>query len=200
MTGTTTGQYEPLSETLPTPTPEQIATLDPDRDFEAAYTAGVTFTHRRQHILTVACPRPRCNARVGENCATPNGWLTDFHKDRADLAYGRTRPKRKPRLTDRQAEWLEWAAESDDHRLVGPGQQAAFRGDAAARATADAMLAAGLVHVVAEDEYGERTLELTDLGWSTYWTHRLVIRRSLDYLNHPVTCPCRATQPADNTT
>lgn len=196
-----TTQYEPGSEILPTPTAEQIATLDPDQDFEAAYTAGVTFTHRRLHILTVACPRPRCEARPGFHCRTPNGWGRDFHHERADAAYGRVRPKRKPRLTDRQAEWLECAAETPDHLLYAPDQYATLSGDAAARTTADAMEAADLIrHIRTEENGQERVFELTGDGWRTYWTHRLVIRRSLDHLNHlnhPPTCPCKTTRPKE---
>lgn len=71
------------------PTAEQVATLDPDHEFERAYAAGVTYTHRRLHILTVACPRPRCAAPAGVHCTTPNGWLANFHRERVDLAYGR---------------------------------------------------------------------------------------------------------------
>ncbi len=180
---------------MPVPTPEQIATLDPDTDFEAAYAAGVTYFHRRDHVLTIACPRPRCRGDVGYHCTTPNGWSAGLHKDRANLAYGRTKQaKPRPhRLTDRQAEWLELAAESDDHRLYAPGQYANFSGDAALRATADAMEKAGLIVQVGVDD-GERVFGLTDVGWSTYWTHRLVIRHGTPP-GHPASCPCVATAP-----
>lgn len=170
------------------PTAEAIATLDPDVDFEAAYAVGVTYTHRRTHILTFACPRPRCPARVGEHCTTPNGWSTNFHKERIDLAYGRTKPKPcKHRLTDSQAQRIEWAAEHGTYYAAG--QHAHFGGDAAERAVADALLAHGYVEEAAVDGYGERCLRLTAEGWRTYWHHRLVIRRLPDG-RHDTTCPC----------
>ncbi len=80
-----------MNTTTPTPTAEQIATLDPDADYATAYAAGVTYFHRRTHVLTVACPRPRCAGRVGVHCTTPNGWSAGLHPERADVAYGRTR-------------------------------------------------------------------------------------------------------------
>jgi hypothetical protein len=181
-----------------TPTPQQIATLDPCVDFDAAYAAGVTFTHRRKHIQSFACPRKRCPARAGESCTTPNGWLAagGAHKERADLAYGRTKPvkPRKHRLTDRQAQWLEGIAENESHRWHATDKYAQFSGDAADRATADAMERGGLIHQVGE-ERGERIFELTVEGWRLYWTHRLVIRRGTPP-GHPATCPCKATEPA----
>lgn len=183
-----------MTATVPIPTSEQIATLDPSVDFDAAYAAGVTFTHSGNHIRTFACPRKRCPARSGDSCRSPNGWgvAGGFHKERTDLAYGRTRPAkpRKHRLTDAQAQKLEVAAETDDHRLYAVGQYAQFGGDAADRQTADAMERGGLIHQVGENR-GDRIFELTDEGWRVYHTHRLIIRRALP--DHPATCPCRIT-------
>ncbi len=183
-----------MTTTMPVPTAEQIATLDPDTDFDAAFAAGVTYFHRRDHVLTVACPRPRCAGRVGVHCTTPNGWSAGLHKERADVAYGRTRKARPHRLTDRQAEWLELAAESDDHRLYAPGMYANFSGDAAQRQTADAMENAGLIAQVGTTRDDERMFELTDAGWRLYWMHRLVIRHGTPP-GHPDTCPCVTTAP-----
>lgn len=182
-----------MTTVVPQPTVEQIATIDPDTDFEAAYAAGVTFTHRRAHILTVACPRPRCRAGLGQHCITPNGWTANFHRERADLAYGRTKPARtrKHRLTDPQAVRIEVAAEYG--QFYAAGQYANFSGDAAERAVADALLRAELVEQVAEDAY-ERTLRLTAEGWRTYWHHKLVIRRLPDD-QHDSTCPCATEEP-----
>ncbi len=180
---------------MPVPTAEQIATLDPNTDFDAAYAAGVTFTHRRDRIQSFACPRPRCGARIGASCTTPNGWLAQFHRERVDLAYGIVRNARPRRLTDTQAQWIEAAAESDDHLLYAPDQYGTLRGDRARRQTADAMEAAGLIHQVGIGSDGcERVFALTDAGWSTYWTHRLVIRRGSPP-EHPDTCPCKTAAP-----
>lgn len=185
-----------MTTVAPTPTAEQIATLDPDHDFDAAYAAGVTYSHRRAHILTFVCPRPRCPARVGKDCLTPNGWLVagGFHKERCDLAYGRTKPAkaRRHRLTDAQAQRIEVAAETDGTITVA-GTYANYSGDAADRAAGDALLNAGLMEQVAVDDYGYRTLRLTDEGWRTYWHNRLVIRRLPDQ-QHNTTCPCATEQ------
>ncbi len=175
----------------PEPTPEQIATVDPYRDPLAADAAGVTYVHAGAHIRTVACPRPRCPAGVGEDCRTPNGYVTGYHPERRDRAYGRpAAPKRKPRLTDAQAQRIEIAAVHGQFHAAG--QYANYSGDAAERAVADALLRAGLVEVTATDVYGERTLKLTPEGWRTYWHHRLVIRRHPDE-QHDTLCPCAAT-------
>lgn len=187
-----------MTQTTTTPTPEQIATIDPLVDLDAADAAGVTLDHRRAHVLTFDCDEPRCSGRAGQYCTTPNGWLAKggLHASRVDKAYGRTKPAktRAHRLTDPQAEWLEHAAESDAHRLYAPDQYANLRGDAARRAKADAMERAGLIHqVAAADDGAERVFELTDTGWAAYWTHRLVIRRGTP--NHPATCPCKTTEP-----
>lgn len=185
-----------MTTVAPTPTAEQIATLDPDHDFDAAYAAGVTYSHRRAHILTFVCPRPRCPGRAGEHCTTPNSWLATggFHRERCDLAYRRTKTAkpRKHRLTDPQAQHIEVAAETDG-TITLAGQWAQFGGDAAERATGDALLRAGLFEQVAVDNhgYGERTLQLTAEGWRQYWHNRLVIRRLPDQ-QHDTTCPCAA--------
>jgi len=174
--------------TAPTPTAAQIATLDPETDFDAAWEAGVTFTHRAQHIKTVACPAPRCTGWVGESCRTPNGRTVGFHKVRVDLSYGRTKVTTRPhRLTDPQADAIERMAEAGE--LWAPGKWANFRGDRARRAVADALVAHGYASVHRESEHGERCLRLTADGWRTYWHHRRVIRRLPDE-QHEATCPC----------
>lgn len=179
-----------------TPHPDAVATIDPAADIRAASAAGVSFTHRRDRIQSFACTRPRCSAPVGVGCRTPNGYLAQFHRERVALAYPSTKPvrARKHRLTDPQAAWIELAAEGDQHRMYAPDQYATLGGDAARRQTADALIAAGLFNVVDTTTDGERVLELTDAGWSTYWTHRLVIRRGTP--DHPDTCPCVTTDPA----
>ena len=163
------------------PTPEQIATVDPLHDMILADQLGITMAHRNAHIRTVGCDEPRCTGRTGAECRGPNGHMVKggYHASRVDKAYNRakTRTAAKRKLTDPQAEWLEDAAESHDHRLYAPDQYATLRGDAARRAKADAMERAGLIHQVDTTPDGWRVLELTDTGWATYWTHRLVIRR-----------------------
>lgn len=178
-----------------TPHPDAVATIDPAADIQAATAAGVNFTHRRDRIQTFACPRPRCRAQVGASCTTPNGYLAQFHRERVALAYPSAKPvrARKHRLTDVQAEWIENAAEGGDHRVYAPDQYAALSGDAARRQTADALVDAGLL-VVVDTVQGERVLELTGAGWSTYWTHTLVIRHGVPD-DHPDTCPCVTTHP-----
>jgi hypothetical protein len=179
------------------PTPEQIATIDPAVDWEAALAAGVTFAHRAAHTRTVPCDdEPRCRARAGEGCTTPNGWGRAAHQSRADRAYGRpARPRRPGRLTDRQAQWLEVAAETDDHRLYAAGQYGYLDGDAHDRQTADAMERAGLIEQIGVGpDCHERIFDLTDAGWSTYWTHSLVIHRGTPE-HHAADCRCKTTRP-----
>lgn len=141
----------------------------------------------RDARLSVPCPQPRCLARTGEDCRTPNGWLT-YHKAREKAVRGEApAAPRRHRLTDAQAQRIEVAAHYG--QVYAAGQYANFAGDAAERAVADALVHHGLMEAVAADQYGERKLHLTAEGWRTYWHHRLVIRRLPDD-QHAGTCPC----------
>lgn len=150
-------------------------------------------TADRERRLSVPCPQPRCPAGVGDLCRTPNGWLT-YHKAREKAVSGVSAAKpRKHRLTDAQAQRIEWAAEAGVYYAAG--QYANLRGDAAERAVADALLRAKLIQQVGTGDDGqERVLQLTADGWRTYWHHRLVIRRLPDD-RHVATCPCEGRTP-----
>ncbi len=141
--------------------------------------------------LSQPCPMPRCPAGVGQECRTPNGWAT-YHKRRAwAVANGGAEPPSKPRthrLSDAQAQRVEWAAERGVY--YAPDRWATLRGDAAERACADALERAGLVVQFDTSPDGERMFRLTDEGWKVYHTHRLVIRR-FDEARHDEECPCR---------
>lgn len=144
-------------------------------------------------VRAAECDRPHCRAKTwpGSLCTTPNGWMTRFHAGRVRAAFGTPAPASKPhRLTDAQAQRLEWCAVDPDHHMYAPGQYANFRGDAANRGCADAMVKAGLLELVSQSNTGERTLTPTPAGWDLYHTHKLVIRRDLAPLGHPDTCPC----------
>lgn len=152
-------------------------------------------------VSAVRCPRPRCYGGTwrGQSCTTPNGWGRGFHTERVRLAFGLPAPKAKHRLSDAQAERLEWAAVHPEHHLYAPDQYAQFSGDAADRNCADAMVKAGLLELVATSPSGERTLTPTAAGWHLYHTHKLVIQRDLTHLGHPATCPCTTpTTPERN--
>ncbi len=133
--------------------------------------------------LNDPCDRPRCKAKPGEECRTPNGYRT-HHASRGRVAA----VKRPHRLTDAQAERIEWAAEQGT--FEAPGQYATLRGDAKRRACADALERVGLVAQVGETNYGWRIFELTEAGWKAYHESPLVIRR-FDESRHDETCPCR---------
>lgn len=148
-------------------------------------------------VKAVACTRPRCRARVGEHCTTPNGYTTKPHRERETAAGLRPAPPaRAPRLTVKMSNWLEIAAHRDGHELYAPDQHASLSGEAAMRQTADAMERAGLIREVDRTAHGERIFNLTDLGWSTYWTHPLCWA-SASRLGHAKTCPCNSTRPED---
>lgn len=141
----------------------------------------------RAHRLSVACPRPRCPGVVGEGCRTPNGYLT-YHAARERLVRGEAPAKVRPhRLTDPQAQRIEWAAEAGV--LYAAGQYATLSGDATERQVADALEKHGYIRLDGESDSGERRFVLTELGWRTYWHSRLVIRR-LPEEKHESTCPC----------
>jgi hypothetical protein len=133
------------------------------------------------------CDRPRCGAKPGEECKTPNGYRT-HHKSRGRLAA----VKRPHRLSDAQAQRIEWAAENGV--FYAPGQWANLRGDATKRACADALERARLVEQVGWTDAGERIFRLTEAGWGAYHESPLVIRRVPDE-QHPPVCPCRPSTP-----
>jgi hypothetical protein len=145
--------------------------------------------------LSQPCPMPRCPAGVGQECQTPNGWAT-YHKRRAwAVANGGVEPPRKARalrLSDAQAQRIEWAAERGVY--YAPDQYATLRGEAAERACADALERAGLVEQFDTSPDDERMFRLTTEGWKVYHTHRLVIRR-FDESRHDDECPCRRPSP-----
>jgi hypothetical protein len=141
----------------------------------------------RDARLSAPCPMPRCRAGVGRDCTTPNGWLT-YHKARERAVRGEATPAhRRPRLTDAQAQRIEWAAESGTYHAAG--QYATLGGDATERACADALERHGYIEQYDPSDSGERKFRLTAEGWRTYWHHRLVIRRLPDG-RHDSTCPC----------
>ncbi len=129
------------------------------------------------------CSRPRCGAKPGEECRTPNGYRT-HHASRGRVAA----VNRPHRLSDAQAQRIEWAAEQGV--FEAPDQYATLRGDATKRACADALERAGLIVQVGTTEYDWRIFALTVDGWKAYHESPLVIRRVPDD-KHPPICPCR---------
>lgn len=147
-----------------------------------------TITDTRRDTLSVACPR--CKAQPGVNCRTPNGHLT-VHKVRIDAGQGQqapAAPKRPRRLSDAQAERIEWAAELG--RYIAPGQYATLRGEARERTIADALARHGYIHQVGTTDAEERVFKLTADGWNAYHNDPKVIPRLPDD-KHPAICPCR---------
>lgn len=137
--------------------------------------------------LSVPCPQPRCNAPIGQPCRTPNGWAA-HHKARERALAGTPAAKpHKHRLTDPQAEWIEWTAEAGV--TYAADQRANYGGDARNRTVADALLKHGYVEQFDTTGDGERKLRLTAEGWRAYWHHKLIIRR-LPNGRHETTCPC----------
>lgn len=89
-------------------------------------------------------------------------------------------PKAKPtspklRLSEVQAERIEWAAQSGGKTSASTAH---FTGDAAERQTVNALVAKGILAKgdLTADGY-ERRYHLTVFGWQVYREHRLVIRR-----------------------
>jgi hypothetical protein len=137
----------------------------------------------KAHKLRNPCSRPRCGAKVGEECRTPNGYRTHHRERDSDL---KSVPRRH-RLTDAQARRIEWAAERGVY--YAPGQYATLRGEAAERACADALERAGLVEQFGTTASEERMFRLTTDGWKAYHSSVLVIRR-FDESRHDEQCPC----------
>jgi hypothetical protein len=170
-----------------------VRDLDESEATPVPPTAPTTYQERRALYLSVPCPMPRCGKPPGWACTTPNGWAT-LHKARIRAALGQTpaAPKpRKHRLTEAQAQRVEWAAEHG--RIYAADQYATLGGDAAERACADALLRHGLVTQVDTTRSGERVLKLTADGWRAYHHDPKVIRRVPDD-QHPGICPCRTAQ------
>ncbi len=138
---------------------------------------------KKAEKLKDECDKPYCRAKPGQECRTPNGHRT-HHKTRGRVAA----VKRPHRLSDAQAERIEWAAEQGT--FEAPDQYATLRGDAKRRACADALERAGLVVQVGTTGYGWRIFALTAAGWAAYHESPLVIRR-FDESRHDETCPCR---------
>ena len=162
-------------------------------DWREYATPEPSYADRVLHRQSVRCPMPRCSADVGQPCRTPNGWAAGTHKARIRLADGEPAKAAKPRrhrLTEAQAQRIEIAAEHG--QFYAAGQYAQFGGDAAERAVADALLRHGLVEQASVDQYGERTLVLTEAGWRAYHEDPKVIRRVPDE-QHPSMCPCRVS-------
>lgn len=141
---------------------------------------AVSYAEQIGHLRSVACPR--CHARPGDPCTTPNGYTTR-HKDR-DRALAGTAPKPRAnglRLTEAQAERIERAAANGgDYWAPRPGGQALFSGDGAERQVATALLDKGLFELVdaaVRNLSSEAHYRLTADGWRVYATHRLIIRR-----------------------
>lgn len=151
----------------------------------------MTYQERVARYRSVQCPLPRCRAGVGDECRTPNGWAA-HHVARERIARGE-QPKpakpRKHRLTEAQAERIEWAAQHG--RYYAAGQYAQHGGDAAERAVADALERHGLIAETVRADDGERRFELTAAGWRAYWHDPKVIRR-LPEDQHAARCPCAA--------
>lgn len=160
---------------------------------DAWWDLGTDYQSRQTAVRAVRCPR--CHAEPGQQCTTPNGWAA-LHKARINAAAGRQPAKRGTfRLSDAQAERLEWAAEAGV--FYAPDQYAAHAGDAARRAVADALVRAGLVEETGPQQCGERALRLTAEGWRVWCTHRLVIRRFPEG-QHPEACWCRRDDKETN--
>lgn len=90
------------------------------------------------------------------------------------------RPAKQPtpkgvRLSESQAERIEWAAEAGGRYTVSTTH---FHGDAADRQSVQALETKGIFGLVGEQHQGlERVYELTEFGWQVYRQHRLIIRR-----------------------
>lgn len=152
-----------------------------------------TYAEGRRLYLSVPCPQPRCHARAGQDCTTPNGWAA-FHKARDRASRGEQPKPAKPRrhrLSEAQAERVEWAARLG--RYFAPDQYAQFGGNAAERAVADALQRHGLVEQFDTTESGERVFRLTEAGWRAYWHDPKVIRRLPDE-RHTELCPCAGAE------
>lgn len=148
-----------------------------------------TTSDTRAATFSTICPR--CSAQPGNHCLTPNGYRT-LHKVRIAAGQGQqpTAPaKRTHRLSDAQAQRIEWAAQ--DGRYLAPWQYAQFRGEAAERKVADALEHHGYIKQTGTTLDGYRVFELTEAGWAAYHNDPRVIRRLPDD-QHPDICPCRA--------
>lgn len=134
----------------------------------------MTSGQRRAAIFSVPCPR--CRAAAGQPCRSPNGWAAR-HQVRERLARGETViPPKLGRLTDAQAQRIEWAAEAGQ---VYASHHATEYGDRAQITCVEKLAEKGLLVLVGDDGT-ERTFALTVAGWKVYREHRLVIRRLSD--------------------
>lgn len=81
------------------------------------------------------------------------------------------------RLSEAQAERIEWAAQAGGRYTVSTAH---FHGDAADRQSVQALEGKGILAEVGRTSDGyDRVLELTEFGWQVYRQHRLIIRRDL---------------------
>lgn len=90
----------------------------------------------------------------------------------------RTATPKGVRLSEAQAERIEWAAQSEGRYDVSTAH---FHGDAADRQSVNALEEKGILRFVETIDHGySRRLELTAFGWQVYRQHRLVIRNLPD--------------------
>lgn len=133
----------------------------------------MTTTYAERRAARLSKPCPRCKAPEGESCTTPNGWLT-YHQVRERAVAGETVAVPKlGRLSDAQAQRIEWAAEAGQ---VYASHYANFSGDRAQITCVEKLAEKGLLVQIGDDGT-ERTFALTVAGWKVYREHRLVIRR-----------------------
>lgn len=156
---------------------------------------ATTIYDTRRDTLSVTCPR--CKAQPGINCRTPNGHLT-VHQVRINAGQGKpatTATQRRRRLSDAQAQRIEWAAETG--KYTAPDQYATLRGEAKERTIADALERHGYIRQLDGERGatpdGYRVFELTEAGWAAYHSDPMVIQRLPNY-KHPDICPCRAKE------
>lgn len=111
---------------------------------------------------------------------TPEGYYAASEAAAASPPESKAKPAtpKGVRLTETQAERIEWAAQSGGKTSASTAH---FHGDAAERQTVLSLVGKGILvegELIADDY--ERRYYLTSFGWQVYRHHRLIIRRLSD--------------------
>lgn len=112
--------------------------------------------------------------------ALPDGFYAASEAAAKPIPPKDTKPPspRGVRLSERQAEYVEYAAQAGGTMSVSTAH---FHGDTQERQTVQALESKGILREVGESDHGwQRDYVITPFGWRVYRQHRLIIRRLSD--------------------